>query len=356
MRKSTVLKEINKTLEESGNLVFIKPDKLQNIINSEEVILKEENKLIYKLVCMTGYDSSNKFCYQNCIKINDCEIYLDDISKKKSFVFIFNDMLFLVNDNVLAIPFDFMFISMLNNDPYNKLSNLIHRIKAKEDINCLKFDETETRIINANIQKRQNKINNIGRLNYIIGKVNTLLVSSLLISLLADMRCSDLLGKLTLLNTMIFLINQVFIYRCFQRGIIYVTEANLNYIESCNRFKYISSKVFKTPSSFSFIRNVEDKTLLENSDLKLHFTKTSGYVDEELVNQFALFLNEIELWHSEYVKDDMHFVVFNNCVYILKDECICIGFDDILKSIYSDNPVDTLNEKLEGDKIKKLKR
>ena len=47
---------------------------------------------------------------------------------------------------------------------------------------------------------------------------------------------------------------------------------------------------------------------------------------------------------------------YYDCIYILKGEGIIIPYHYILESIYEDNPVETINQLLENDKVKQLKR
>ena len=354
MKSKETLSYIEKLLVD-GEYEFQPPEKLDNIIEIEEKEIWYKEPLIVKVLTNKA-NKDNKLVYQNIVKINDKEIYITEISDKKSIIYFYDEVLFFVDNKITCIPIHYILTALLKEDPYNHISNGIYKVRKEEDIEFLVLNKSELEQTKLHIIKYQDKLNECLTKKYVYEKVDTVLLCSTIISLLANINGLKYISSILLVNFLFDLYNNHYIKKCIKMNGQDVDKLDEYQTIYDNIVNYIIDKSFKMSNDFSIIKEQKQKTLLQNEFLHLYTSNIKGYINNELLNQTSLFINNIEFWHGDYEKESIPVVVFDNCIYILKEKPIAIPFAYILESIYEDNPVDSINKQLENDKIKQLKR
>lgn len=353
MKTKSTLNYIEKLLAD-GEYEFQPPKKLEDIKETEEKEIWYKDPLSVKVLTNKA-NKDNKIVYQNIIKINDKEVYITEISDKKSMIYFFDEVLFLVDDKITSIPLHYILTALLKENPYNHISNGIYKIRKEEDIQFLILNKSELEEIKKHIDKYQNKLNQCIRKDVVYNNIGKFLLVSMVLSLLINQEAFKYIVPVYGTNLLFDLYNYFSIIKSKKKNGQDVGKLVEYQIIYDNMVSYICDKNFKLPDEFSIIKEHKKKTLLQNEYLHLYKSYKQGYVDNNLTHQTSLFLNDIELWQG-YKNEEIPIVVFDRCVYILKDEGIAIPFVYILESVYEDNPVDKINEFVENDKVKQLKR
>jgi len=355
MKQKQTLNYMEKFLSGNDEIDFELPQRLDKIIETTEKEIWNQEPLAVKVFSMRG-TLDNKTGYQNIIKINDKEIYITEISNKQPLIYFCDHNLFLVDDKVTCIPLHYILMSLLKENPYNTICNALNKIKMEESVIDVIMNRDERDSISFNLIKYQNKLNDHLFQERLYTIAEWFVTASFLMSALNDFKGIATIGCISLSTLLFRIYNRNCILKCVkmnQNDLTTLTEYSL-ILE--NVVNYINNRDFKIPNEFSMIKEKNDNMLLQNDYLRLYTSNTRGYINDELLNQTSLFINNIELWHGDYEKENIPIVAFDNCIYILKDEGIIIPYHYILESIYEDNPVDSINQLLENDKVKKLKR
>ena len=355
MGKRELANYVDKILDTPDRFNITKPERLDDIVKLEEKVLYSDDKFTYKYISMEGYDKQGNIGYQDAITVNDYEIYLDTIKPNKTLVIGFDDILFLINDGIVAIPYDYIFISAASDNPSNKLYNLLYDNARKQDIDRLLVNIHIAEEFQKKVDKRVAISNKKMRIKRFLDQSGFTLLSALTISLAADLSGTPIIFGATLGNAALMFLNYLSIYKGVKIDLNYSTEANLNYIVYKNHIAYVNDRVFYSPNKFTLVKDIEDNIIAESENVKLHYTKTTGFIDDELVSKFALFINEIEFYNGDYIEGETNITTYDDSLYIFGSEFTYIPFPYILESLYEDDPVLALNEMLDQN-VKCLKR
>jgi len=350
MNKKESLKQLKEFLE---NYDYQREEQINNL----SVILNIQNQFIYSIdnvdVCMSesqGLDENNFLAYQLLLHVNGVPVWNSGIKSKSFRVTVVNNDIFVINDDITCLPFDFLCKSAIAEYPMSALKNAMDAEKELDDVDDLIFDKETLEMMILDVQKYADRLDKNNANEEFLQKCFMAILPTFCYPLMQNHEKGIITMSLISIAAIIYkLFNDSSTF--FNTRLSIFSNAKLLTVqkEYDKIVEQLKRNDFELDSEFDRIESVNNKMLLENQNLKIYAKETKGYVNNKLFYQTSLYVNDIEFWHGPLKSNFLPMTYSRYCIYIFDDQVKYIPLEYVINSVLSDNPVETLNNLLESD-------
>jgi len=350
MNKKQSLKQLKEFLENYDYQREEQIEDLGRILNTQNQLIYSFNNINVSMLELQLLDENDNLGYKLGIHVNGVPVWNSDIKNKNFKVRIINNDIFIINEEITCLPFDYICKSCVAQYPISTLKNAMDAEKEMDDVDDLIFDKEILEFMILDVQKYADRLDkNIANEEFIekcfmailptfcyplmqnhekgIITMSAISIAAILYKLLNDFS--------TFFNTRLSIFSNA-----------RLMAVQMEYDKIIERLKLSN---FESNSEFDKIESVNYNILLENNNLKIYVKETKGYNNTELFYQTSLFVNNIEFWNSG-LKDSFLPVAYSRYfIYVFDEQVKFIPLEYIINSVLSDNPIETLNDLLESD-------